>query len=110
METPVESMVENTEGMNRMMRPGLYMSRGKWSPDSQLVFTPSNDESTQLCVRAVEARSQEAKAASEGRWSVDDRYLPAIVMIHRPDHYDSLQPNVNGTVLVLERKMVTLDD
>jgi hypothetical protein len=33
------------------------------------------------------------------------RYIPAIVVIHRPGHFDSLQP-AKGTVLVLERTVV----
>jgi hypothetical protein len=108
----VTEPIENTDGTDeRKMRPGLYMLNGEWAPQSsksaQLMFKPSNRgaKSISLCVREVEAGSEEANAASKGQWSEDDRYLPAIVLIHRPKHYDSLQPK-KDKVLVLERESV----
>ena len=56
----------------------------------------------------MKAGSRRAAAASEGRWGGGAgvrRYIPAIVVIHRPGHFDSLQP-AKGTVLVLERTVV----
>ena len=111
---PIES-IENAGGTKRKMRPGRYMPHGEWvnsgkSSKPELAFEPSNRGAgrTQLCVRAVKAGSRRAAAASEGRWGGGAgvrRYIPAIVVIHRPGHFDSLQP-AKGTVLVLERTVV----
>lgn len=60
-----------------------------------------------LRVRLVEASSAAASAAVRGcggdRQSRRRHCLPALVVVHRPGHFDSLQPP-RGHVLVLERE------
>jgi hypothetical protein len=48
----------------------------------------------------VKASSKAARAAAR---RTTTRFLPAIVVVHRPGHFDSLQPPP-GRVLVLERE------
>jgi hypothetical protein len=54
-----------------------------------------------LTVRAARADSKAARRAVGGG---DGRTLPALVVVHRPGHFDSLQPE-EGYVLVMEREV-----
>ena len=53
-----------------------------------------------MTVRAARADSKAAKRAvgGDGRGA-----LPALVVVHRPGHFDSLQPE-EGYVLIMERE------
>ena len=99
-------------------RFGRYMPRGEAS-DGALTWTAARGR-VRLTVREVKANSAAAAAAigsfttardnlaessRRGEDSRDARLLPALVIIHRPGHFDSLQPR-EGRVLVLEREAV----
>ena len=94
------------------------MPRGEAS-DGALTWTAARGR-VRLTVREVKANSAAAAAAigsfttardnlaessRRGEDSRDARLLPALVIIHRPGHFDSLQPR-EGRVLVLEREAV----
>ena len=55
-----------------------------------------------LTVRAARADSKAARRATSG--GDVRRTLPALVVVHRPGHFDSLQPE-EGYVLVMEREV-----
>ena len=92
------------------MRPGRYMPHGEWVGDA-LEFTPTN-RPTGVRLRVVRVREGSKKAVKAwkgcGEWGEwggaggKRRYVPAIVVVHAPGHFDSLQPR-DGTTLVLER-------
>ena len=95
------------------MRPGRYMPHGEWVGDA-LEFTPTN-RPTGVRLRVVRVREGSKKAVKAwkgcgegGEWGEwggaggKRRYVPAIVVVHAPGHFDSLQPR-EGTTLVLER-------
>ena len=54
-----------------------------------------------MTVRAARADSKAARRAVGGDVR---RTLPALVVVHRPGHFDSLQPE-EGYVLVMEREV-----
>ena len=78
-----------------------------------LEFTPTNRPTGATARRAgargVEKAVKAWKGCGEGgEWGEwggaggKRRYVPAIVVVHAPGHFDSLQPR-EGTTLVLER-------
>lgn len=92
------------------MRPGRYMPHGEWVGES-LEFTPTNRPTgVRLRVLRVREGSKKAVKAWKGGGEGGEgggaggkrRYIPAIVVVHAPGHFDSLQPR-EGTTLVLER-------
>lgn len=100
-------------------RFGRYMPRGEAS-DGALTWTAARGR-VRLTVREVKANSAAASAAiggfatkrdgptgpsrRAGENATDANLFPALVIIHRPGHFDSLQPR-EGRVLVLEREEV----
>ena len=98
-------------------RFGRYMPRGEAS-DGALTWTAARGR-VRLTVREVKANSAAASAAigdfatardgatgpsrRGGENARDASLFPALVIIHRPGHFDSLQPR-EGRVLVLERE------
>lgn len=100
-------------------RFGRYMPRGEAS-DGALTWTAARGR-VRLTVREVKANSAAASAAigdfataresptgsprRGGGNARDASLFPALVVIHRPGHFDSLQPR-EGRVLVLEREEV----
>jgi hypothetical protein len=99
------------DGTKRIrMRPGRYMPHGEWVGES-LEFTPTN-RPTGVRLRVLRVREGSKKAVKAwkggGEWGEGGgaggkrRYIPAIVVVHAPGHFDSLQPR-EGTTLVLER-------
>ena len=57
-----------------------------------------------LTVRAARADSKAAGRAVGGGGGDNRQTLPALVVVHRPGHFDSLQPE-EGYVLVMEREV-----
>jgi hypothetical protein len=100
-------------------RFGRYMPRGEAS-DGALTWTAARGR-VRLTVREVKSNSAAASAAIGGfaaaretptgssrrGWenASDASLFPALVIIHRPGHFDSLQPR-EGRVLVLKREEV----
>ena len=80
------------------LRLGKYTPRGE-TTDAGVVWSAARGKAT-LRVRSVKASSKAARAAAR---RTTTRFLPAIVVVHRPGHFDSLQPPP-GRVLVLERE------
>lgn len=78
----------------------LNDSRSPSLRDSCLRWRVSRGAVT-LTVRAARADSKAAKRAVGGDAR---RTLPALVVVHRPGHFDSLQPE-EGYVLVMEREV-----
>lgn len=103
-------------------RPGRYMSggalenfevsdrKGTQGKQSQVLRWRAARGKLLLTVRLVRADGKKAKAAVGG--SSQEKLkkkitvvLPALIVVHRPGHFDSLQPN-EGWVLFMERTEV----
>ena len=90
----------------RPARLGKYMSDGVLESRGRLRWRAARGRIA-MTVRVVRASSKMARRAVARRDASatfsKNLLLPALIVVHRPGHFDSLQPN-RGWVLVMERE------